>query len=367
MNEVVVCSLEDWDEVWRRNQFFVHRLLERDSELRVLFVEPSRRAGGRSSLRELRDGRLVLFRPGKPLPRSVGPWADIALRRSVLRAVRRVGFSDPTLWLNDTTYAALAGVFPTLYDITDDWLLAPVPARELARRSRLERIALERAREVVVCSPALAASRGVHRPVELVPNGVEVAHFRAPQARPADLPRSPLALYVGTQHDARIDIGLVEETAAALPDVRIVFVGPDVLSSGARARLALLPNVDLLGPRPYADIPAYLQHADVCIVPHHVTAFTDSLDPIKAYEARAVGRPVVATPVAGFRDLGPPVIVADRSSFPAAVAAALARRAPVLEPPPGIDWDDRFVEFERVLRRVSSSTPRAAAPRSRAS
>ena len=39
-HSLVVCSLEAWDEVWRRNQFFVDGLLERDPLLRVLFVEP---------------------------------------------------------------------------------------------------------------------------------------------------------------------------------------------------------------------------------------------------------------------------------------------------------------------------------------
>ena len=39
--ELVVCSLEPWDEIWRRNQFFVDALLRRKPALRVLFVEPS--------------------------------------------------------------------------------------------------------------------------------------------------------------------------------------------------------------------------------------------------------------------------------------------------------------------------------------
>ena len=51
----------------------------------------------------------------------------------------------------------------------------------------------------------------------------------------------------------------------------------------------------LLGPRPRDEVIGYLQHADVLVVPHVVTAFTDSLDPIKLYEYQAVGRPVVST------------------------------------------------------------------------
>ena len=40
-NGLVVCSLEAWDDVWRRNQFFVRELLAADPDLRVLFVEPA--------------------------------------------------------------------------------------------------------------------------------------------------------------------------------------------------------------------------------------------------------------------------------------------------------------------------------------
>jgi glycosyltransferase involved in cell wall biosynthesis len=41
---------------------------------------------------------------------------------------------------------------------------------------------------------------------------------------------------------------------------------------------------------------------DVCIVPHQVTPFTESLNPLKLFEYLAAGLPVVSTDVAGFRD-----------------------------------------------------------------
>ena len=38
---------------------------------------------------------------------------------------RELGFERPVLWINDSTYAPLAGAtgWPTVYDVTDDWLL----------------------------------------------------------------------------------------------------------------------------------------------------------------------------------------------------------------------------------------------------
>jgi glycosyltransferase involved in cell wall biosynthesis len=364
--DLVICSLEAWNDVWRRNQFLTDTLLRRHPALRVLFVEPptdvlfdlaQRRRPTRPRITALRDdGRLHALRPLKPLSRRLGSLSDRLLRQQVVLAARRLGLTRPTLWVNDVTYVTLTRRtgWPTVYDVTDDWLLAPLPPREIARLRRLDEIALAQANEVVVCSPALATSRGRERPVTLVPNGVDVEHFRRPRPRPHDLPPAPTALYVGTLHDARLDIELVIELARSLPALSIVLVGPDALEAPARNRLSAEPNVHLLGSRPYADVPAYLQHADVVLVPHRVTPFTESLDPIKAYECLAVGRPTVATPVAGFRSLSEAVTVAPQESFVSAVRAALAAGA---TGPPSLlvpTWDERAADFEGALARAGS-------------
>lgn len=361
VDELVVCSLEPWDDVWRRNQFLVDALLRRNAQLRVLFVEPpadplhdiwSARLPLLPRMRRVPgQDRLTALRPFKLLPRAVGHFADALLHRQVLLAVRALRFNRPLLWINDVTYAPLIERtdWPSLYDVTDDWLLAPTTARENARLRRLDELALARANEVVVCSPALAASRGAHRSVKLVPNGVDVEHFRSPQSRPADLPDSPVAIYVGSLHESRLDIDLVAKTANALPDVTFAFVGPDSLSRSARETLTREPNVRLLGPRPYSSIPGYLQHADAAIVPHHVSPFTESLDPIKAYECLAVDTPTVATPVAGFREHADVLDVVDRSGFASRLAVVLRRPPASQTRVPAASWDERVRAFEAAL------------------
>ena len=152
--------------------------------------------------------------------------------------------------------------------------------------------------------------------------------FRAPGPRPEDLPPGPVVLYVGSLHDERLDVPLVVELARARPDVQVVLVGPDFLSAAAEAELRALDNIHLLGSRPYERVPGYMHHADVVIVPHLVNPFTESLDPIKAYECMAAGRPTIATPVAGFRELGRPVVVAPGDHFVESVGAALAGDGP---------------------------------------
>ncbi len=291
------------------------------------------------------------MRPLKPLPRACGPLVDSAIRLQLLAATRVLGIAQPILWINDVTYAPLIARtgWPSLYDVTDDWLLAPTSARERARLQRLDHLALVHADEVVVCSPALAASRGADRRVTLIPNGVDVGHLRSPQARPSDLPESPVAVYVGSLHEARLDVDLVCTVASVLPDVTLAFVGPDALSSSSRERLLRLANVRLLGPRPYSSVPAYLQHADAVIVPHRISPFTESLDPIKAYECLAIDTPTVATSVAGFREHSLVLEVVEPSGFAERLADVLHGRVAQRARQMPVGWEERSRAFEAAL------------------
>lgn len=368
-DDVIVCSLEPWDEVWRRNQYLVDGLLRADESLRVLFVEPAADmlhsvVSGRKAVRGRGlstvpgyGGRLHVFEPTKVLPRALGGAADALLRRSVERAARAVGMRDRVLWVNDPGWAMLVRreSSPALYDITDDWLQAQRSSRERARLVANEDTLFLRCEEVVVCSPGLAATRSRRRTVTLIPNAVDVERYRTPAVRPVDMPDAPTALYVGTLHEDRLDIDLVRRTAVALRAVggTVVLVGPNALSPENSDVLASHKNIRLLGPRPATRVPAYLQHASVLIVPHVVDPFTESLDPIKLYEYRAVGRPIVSTRVAGFRDhTDDGVDLGDARSFPGIVARVAAEERPsrVVEGVP--DWSTRVAEFAQVLDRV---------------
>jgi glycosyltransferase involved in cell wall biosynthesis len=378
LRELVICSLEAWDEVWRRNQFLADALLRRSSDLRVLFVEPPTdalfdlarlKAPARPGLTRLReDGRLYSFRPLKPLPRRLGSYSDHSLCNQVVRAASRLNLARPTFWLNDVTYAPLITRmnWPTVYDVTDDWLLAPVAAREVARLTALDKVAIADAQAVVVCSTALAATRGATRKVIVVHNAVDAEHFQRPRPRPRDFPAGPVAVYVGTLHESRLDADLVVKVARASPHATILLVGPDALSAVTRKKLCAERNVLILGARPYQEIPGYLQHADVVCVPHLVTPFTDSLDPIKAYECVAVGTPTIATPVAGFREIADQVTVVGRDKFPRVVAARLAGpprpsdRGHASRNARWANWADRASEFEAVLLDVSASADLAS-------
>lgn len=373
MREVVVASLEAWDDVWRRNQHLVAGLLRTDPALRVLFVEPapdplhaalSRRRPRRGrglrpgpSLPGVADNRLWLLEPTKWLPRKIDAQVDRRVAEVVVTAAARIGMSEPVLWINDPSASALLQRtgWPALYDITDDWLAARRSEAEHARLVQDESYLLANCREVVVCSPRLAETKSGGSPVTLVPNAVDTEAYRVQPPRPTDLPDGPVAMYVGTVHRDRMDIDLCVATARAIAGRgHLVLVGPDLVDRQDRERLTEA-GVLLTGPRPFTEVPAYLQHARVLVVPHVVDDFTDSLDPIKVYEYRAARRPVVSTPVAGFREQAGrnAVTVASGEEFTAAVRDAVASEPEPVSPTDDVPtWADRVAQMRAVLARV---------------
>jgi glycosyltransferase involved in cell wall biosynthesis len=376
--DLVVLSLEPWDEVWRRNQHLVAGLLAADPDLRVLFVEPPvdhlhdlRRGASPTIGRRLRrlgprdgapEGRAWAYRPTKWLPRRLDAGGDDRRARAVGRVARRLGMADPLLWVNDPDGAAVlrATGWRALYDVTDDWLRATREPAELDRIRAAEQVLVDDCAEVVVCSPALVRAKGASRPVTLLTNAVDIDGYRTPAERPADLPDGDYALYVGTLHPDRLDVEACLRLATHLraTGARLVLVGPPLLDPLDLTRLEAAGAV-VLGARPAALVPAYLQHAGVLVVPHVVDGFTDSLDPIKLYEYLAVGRPVVSTPVAGFRDQpADRVTTASPQNLADAVVRVLAEHRPAglgALPPDVPRWSDRVREMQQVLDRVRAS------------
>jgi GT2 family glycosyltransferase len=63
------------------------------------------------------------------------------------------------------------------------------------------------------------------------------------------------------------------------------------------ARLERLPNVHLLGERPYDDLPSMAASFDVGIIPFKRTPLIEATDPVKFYEMMALGLGIVAPPI----------------------------------------------------------------------
>lgn len=299
---VAFCHLA-WDGVWQRPQQLLSRLSQRHP---LLFVECHCSDVKASALRTHTPSgqpNVTVLQMHLPAAR----WADgnfiDAERRRLLEVFRRgdLGrFNAPVLWFNDpmavTAFAGHCGERAIIYDCMDE-LAQFRGAPPQLRERELELLARA---DVVFCGGRkMRDKRAPLNPrCHFYGTGVDCAHFGA--ARSSDLPVDPQIAelpgkvlgYFGVI-DERIDYDLLAALADALPACSIAMVGPAAKVNPAE--FPRRPNLHWLGRRDYADLPAITKGFAVCLMPFARNAATEFINPTKALEYMATGRPVVST------------------------------------------------------------------------
>ena len=239
---------------------------------------------------------------------------------------------------------------PLVYDRIDLHVGFPgVPARIETVEARLIREA-----DLVCATAGLLAERPreVSPQVLLLPNGVDLAAFPAPAA--VRRTGSPVAVgYVGAL-GPWFDVEAVAAAARAFPDWRFRLAGqvedPEV------AALAGRPNLETVGEIPFADVPSFLARLDVALVPFRDLPLTRAVDPVKLYEALAMGLPVVARRLPETERWAEPLVYLydDPAGFVRQVRRAVEQQSPELarerrRVAEGESWDRRA---DALLRAV---------------
>jgi glycosyltransferase involved in cell wall biosynthesis len=214
-----------------------------------------------------------------------------------------------------------------------------------------------RANAVIATTAQLAALVNTALPPVVIPNGVDVARYRAGRAAPlpsdlADVP-APRAVYIGALHEW-FDFDLLADVARRLPRLSFVLLGFH------SAPLPPLPsNVHFLGSRPWQDLPRYLAACAVGIIPFRVNDLTLHVDPLKFYEYLASDLPCVSTPMHTLEQYQSPgvlTLAATPDAFAQGVEEALAAKAIGAPRRTAIadahDWGVLARQFERVLERT---------------
>jgi glycosyltransferase involved in cell wall biosynthesis len=246
---------------------------------------------------------------------------------------------------------------PLVYDRIDLHVGFPgVPAGIESVEARLIREA------DLVCATAGALAqrpREVSPQVLLLPNGVDLAAFPAPAAV-RTLPGGPGGETQGDTAGATIgyvgalgpwfDVEALAAAARAVPGWRFRLAGqvedPEV------AALSGFPNLETVGEIPFADVPNFLSGLDAALVPFRDLPLTRAVDPVKLYEALAMGLPVVARRLPETERWAEPLVYLydDPESFVRQLRRALAERSPELAAErrrvaEGESWDRRAAEL----------------------
>lgn len=354
LNGIPILSFarDRWTDIPRCRHHVLSRLAMRG---RVLFVSPPThlrdavhavRTGGlgTAGLSEVVPG-LFAFVPPPWLPYSHRPALNQMLEnlraRHIRRLLKRLHMDRPILYLWHPAFIDMADRFDArlvVYHCYDEYAAFRGANREAieAQEARL----LRRADLVFTVSPGLRERRLAANPnVFVVRNGVDADHFAAALAPEtvvppdiAGIPR-PIVGCIARVIPEYFDAALLRQVFQKRPDWSLVVVGPEmparVGGDDEVNELKRLPNVHLLGPRPFGSLPAYLKGMDVCAIPYRMTRNNELADPLKLYEYLAAGRPIVSVPRDFADDMKPFVRTARvAEEWIAAIEDALAHDAP---------------------------------------
>jgi glycosyltransferase involved in cell wall biosynthesis len=281
-------------------------------------------------------------------------------------------FSRPIVW----TYTPFAEHFLgqlgerlVCYDVVDDYPALPHYQRLRPGVAEADDRLLRRADLVFFASEKLYEARRDRNPhSHLLGNAADIELFASAQTssppRPSDLTdiKDPIVAFHGAITSYKLDLALIRDLVLKRPDWSFVFIGP-VLDETSSTALRDLPNLYLLGSKAQHELPAYLAHASVSIIPYQQNPYTEGINALKLYECLATGNPVVATDLPCFQGFGDMVLLAvGVDSFVEAINRALTDqrdelRAARLAAARPYSWDrkiERMMGF--IVARLDSAS-----------
>ena len=358
--DLVLLATADWDfPYWTNKQHVAVELARRG--FRVLYIDSlGLRRPSASASDAGRMARRLRRAAGGPRPvrENLWVWSPVVLplhgaavaRRfnrawltgGLRRQLRRLGMRPEMLWTYNpltTELLALDDFKTIVYHCVDE--IKAQPGMPTATLDAAERELAGRAHIVFTTTPKLTETRRAwNANTHYFPNVADFDHFAmarepGPQV-PVDLAgiRAPRIGFIGAITGYKLDFELLRYVAQSRPDWSLVLIGE--IGAGDpwtdAATLKGLPNLHLLGPRPYAELPGYLKGFDVAILPNQRNEYTAAMFPMKFFEYLAAGVPVVSTelPALGeYRDVAR--LAATREEFVAGIEEALAGKVAPLE------------------------------------
>ena len=159
-----------------------------------------------------------------------------------------------------------------------------------------EKRVIELSEKIFATSVELSESLEAKSKVFYVPNGVESSHFQKVFLNGKRNENEAFTCgYFGAIAEW-FDAELIYNIATNLPHVQFELIG-DVTDVNVKNVLKSLKNVTFFGEIPYSELPKYIRHWKVGLIPFKLTPLILNTNPVKMYEYAAAGLPTFASQI----------------------------------------------------------------------
>ncbi|WP_341279564.1 glycosyltransferase [Paenibacillus sp. FSL H8-0537] len=325
----IIVSTADWDNpFWTNKQHIADRLAGRGHQVLYLnslgLRKPS--SNGKDIKRIIK--RLSQFFSGLQQKKTnLWVWSPVVIpyqrfsfvrklnffivRQCVLHFARKLGMEDYVLWTYNPLTQPLLNMREQLsvYHCVDEISAQPGMPEQIIKEQEARLVA--DVDVVFATAPNLYETRkAINESTYYSPNVAEFNHFNKALSPDTDIPaellqmKGPKVGFIGAISGYKLDLALIEKVASRNPHVHFVFIGQ--VGEGDpwtdADRLGQTPNIHLIGPKPYSELPGYLKGFDACLLPNVINEYTTNMFPMKFFEYLSAGKPVVMTPLPAVRD-----------------------------------------------------------------
>lgn len=257
-----------------------------------------------------------------------------SLVRQVRKAMRKLGFADVINMVFNPAAGMIAGHLgesELIYYCVDEYTAFTGSSALKEIEEKLFRMS----DLVIVSAEKLYDSKKqFNENTHIIRHGTDWKHFRTALdpdlAMPEDirgLPR-PIIGFHGLLADW-VDFDLIKKTAEYFHNGSIVLVGKTSVDAEQKIKvLNGVPNIHLLGRKPYEQLPAYCKAFDVALNPFMINELTLAANPLKVREYLAAGLPVVSTDIPEVRILEDCLVATGHDDFIAKIENALSDPKP---------------------------------------
>lgn len=242
------------------------------------------------------NSRFILINP-LVMP-CADSWLSLTLSKMMLRhqfrlAYQKLAITNPIVWTSLPTSVDYLDLFkdsPCVYYCGDDFSGLAGVDHDFVSKKETELIA--RANYIFTASDKLQEKFPRDKVVN-IPHGVNFSLFsKAIDEIPHDLPTDkPIAGFYGSV-STWLDQNLLVQTITALPDWNFVFIGNIDCNIDELQQFA---NVHFIGVKQHTELPQYIQHWNVALLPFVDNKQIQMCNPLKLREYLASGTPIVTT------------------------------------------------------------------------